>query len=63
MTPRIRLLFQLCSEIGLDRDDRIDLAEIMLNRDVPSFLDLDESEVCRLLDALRGWAFVQHLRS
>lgn len=62
VTPTMRLLFQLCDEAGLDRQDRLDLAEIMLNRDVPTFTDLSEDEVGRLLDALRGWAYICHLR-
>jgi hypothetical protein len=59
----MRLLFQLCSEIGLDRDDRLELAEILLQRDVPTFTDLTDDEVGRLLDAVRGWQYVQHLRN
>lgn len=62
VSPTMRLLFQLCDEARLDRQDRIDLAEIMLQRDVASYLDLEEAEVARLLDALRGYQYVSHLR-
>jgi len=61
MTPRHRLAFTLADEIGLTRDDRLDLAEILLRRDVASWSDLDEAELSRLLDALHGWIYVNAL--
>jgi hypothetical protein len=48
---------------GLTRDDRLELAEILLRRDVASWKDLDENQLVRLLDALEGFALVNHLRT
>jgi hypothetical protein len=58
-----RLMFQLCTEAKLGRDQRLALAEVLLNQDVASFRDLEPHHVERLLDALRGWSYIQHLRN
>jgi hypothetical protein len=58
-----RLLFQLCDEAGLGRPQRLELAEVLLNQDVASYRDLEAHHVERLLDALRGWSYIQHLRN
>jgi hypothetical protein len=47
----------------LTRDDRIELARVLLWRDITSWKDLDEAQLDRLLDALEGYALVSHLRS
>jgi hypothetical protein len=56
-----RLLFKLCDEVGLERPERLELAEVLLNADVESFKHLDDAQVGRLLDALRGFVYVTHL--
>lgn len=53
----------LAAEYGLDRDDRLSLAQMLLHRDVTSWKDLDDAQVCRVLDALEGAQLVGHLRS
>jgi len=54
-TPQYRKLMKLCDEIGLSRDERLELATIMLRRDVASFSDLDEEQVARMLDVVEGY--------
>jgi len=44
-------LFQRCKELGLNRQERIDVAQLLLCRDINSFDDLDEEQIGRLLDA------------
>lgn len=56
-----RLAFVLASEAGLTRDDRLDLAEVLLRRDVGSWKELDVDDLARLLDALKGYQFIAHL--
>lgn len=56
------LAFQLADECGLSRADRIELAEVLLRRDVGSWKELDDFQMGRLIDAMRGWQYVEHLR-
>lgn len=53
-TPQRRKLYLLVSELGLNRIERLEIAEYLLRRDVSSFDSLDEDEVLRMLDALNG---------
>jgi hypothetical protein len=62
-TAARRLLFKLCDECGLDRDERLELAEVLLNTDVVSYKHLDQEQVGRLLDALRGYQYVARLHA
>jgi len=52
---RRRKLFALADEIGLDRDERLELAKAMLWRDIESWKHLSDTQVDRLLDALEGY--------
>lgn len=47
---------------NLTREDRLQLAEVLLWRDVASWKTLSEPELCRVLDALEGYALITHLR-
>ncbi len=60
-TARQRKLFLLAKEIGLRREERIDLAQIVLRRDIVSWKELDDAQVCRMLDALEGYQYVVEL--
>lgn len=51
----------LCDEIGLRVEDRIELACVILRRDISGFHQLDDAQVLRLLDALEGYEKVSHL--
>lgn len=53
-TRRRRKLFMNCDLLGLTDEERIELACIILRRDIESFSDLDDAQVCRMLDATEG---------
>jgi len=58
---RRRKLFVLADEIGLTRDERIELARVMLWRDIVSWKSLSDSQVDRMLDALEGFEKVSEI--
>jgi len=58
-----RRLFVWADDLGLNRDERIALAEYLLRRDIQSWKDLTEEQVCRLLDACEGHALIETLIS
>ncbi len=60
---RRRKLFLCAHGCGLTRQERIDLAEYLLRRDVSSWKSLTEAEVGRLLDAFEGHALIAFLLS
>lgn len=66
-TSQFKKLMLLCDEIfGTDeaaREDRLELAEYLLRRDVTTFNDLDPAQVCRMLDACEGYQLIEHLKS
>ena len=51
----------LVAEIGLTRDERIDLSQMILRRDITSWKDLDDTQVTRMLEALEGYLLVSAL--
>ena len=57
-----RKMFHLAAELGLDRDERIELTQYLLRRDIESWKDLTAAQVDRVLDALEGahlvWALI-----
>lgn len=57
----MRKLRLRADEIGLSRDERIDLAQYVLRRDITSWADLDHDQVMRLLDCLEGYELVSEL--
>lgn len=60
-SPARRKLFKIAGDIGLTREERLELASYLLRRDLRSWGDLDESQVMRLLDALEGYELVAAL--
>lgn len=58
---RRRKLFRYAKTFGMSREERLDLSEIILRRDIPSWDDLNSTEVSRLLDAFEGAALIMHL--
>lgn len=60
MLARLQILAKGC---GLSRDDRLDLAHVILGREVESWSELSLGEAKRLTDALEGFAFVVHLQA
>lgn len=61
-TIKLRKAMHLVDLYELTRQDRIDLAQYLLRRDITSWTELDEAQLCRLLDALEGYGLVTHLR-
>lgn len=60
-SPRRRKLFAVARGLGLRDDERIELAQYLLRRDITSWKDLTEEQVCRLLDACEGYELVSTL--
>jgi hypothetical protein len=58
---RRRKLFHLADLVGLSREERIELAQIMLRRDITSWKQLDDDQIVRMLDALEGYEKVKFL--
>jgi hypothetical protein len=48
-------------EIGLTRDERLELASYVLRRDVATWRTLSDEQVWRMLDALEGYELVHRL--
>lgn len=53
-----RRVFAICSQFGLSRADRLELAEVMFDRNVGSYSELGPIEITRLRDALEGAAII-----
>ncbi len=58
---RRRKVYMLAKQLRLSREDRLQLAEVLLWRDVPSWSALTDDEIARLLDAFEGYALIAHL--
>lgn len=58
-----RLLFVRAGELGLNRDERIELANYLLrpHEDITSWAQLDAVQAHRLLDAMEGYVLVTNL--
>lgn len=54
IAARRRKLHAFADEYGLSRDERIEFAEYLLRRDITSWNQLTDVQVCRLLDAFEG---------
>ena len=61
IVARRRKLWVLTKEIGLCKEERIELTQYLLRRDITSWVGLDDGQVCRLLDALEGYQLVRDL--
>ena len=57
-SPQRRKLYQLASDRGLSRVERIEIARYLLRRDITSFDSLDDDQVLRMLDAFEGTLLV-----
>ena len=56
-----RKVMAQCSAFGLTDGDRYDFATVVLDRNVNSYNDLTAAELCRLVDAHNGGAYLMHL--
>ena len=50
------------NELTLDRADRLELAQMVLYKDVRTWKDLSEGDLCRVNDALSGYVYVTVLK-
>jgi hypothetical protein len=57
---RIKMM-AVAREIGLTRDERIELAQYLLRRDITSWKQLTDEQVNRMLDCLEGFELITHL--
>lgn len=48
-------------EIGLTRDERLELASYILRRDVTTWKTLSDEQVWRMLDALEGFELIHQM--
>lgn len=66
-SEQLRKLFLLCDEIfgkgDQARQQRLELAEYLLRRDISTFDDLDPAQVLRMLDVCEGYQLISHLKS
>jgi hypothetical protein len=53
----------LAAEFDMTRDERIELAQYLLRRDITSWKQLTDAQVGRLLDALEGAQLILQLIS
>ena len=60
-TRQRRKLHAVIDEVGLERDERMELAQFLLRRDVRSYDDLEDDQVSRLLDACEGYQLISQL--
>ena len=54
-------MWVLTREIGLNDDQRLELASYLLRRDILTWTHLDEAQIGRMLDALEGAILVAEL--
>ena len=58
---RRRKLMASAKEVGLTREERIELAQYILRRDITTWKTLDDDQVLRLLDAFEGFHLIVEL--
>lgn len=58
-----RAMFAMANDLGLERQDRIDLAEMILERDCTTWGDLSFEEASKLLTAMNGYVLIRHLKT
>lgn len=61
--PMRRAMFAMAKECQLERQDRLDLAEMVLERDVTTWGDFSFEEAAKLLTAMNGYIYIRHLRT
>lgn len=52
----------ICGKFSLDRQDRLEVAQVLLDRNLDSFNDLSPAELSRVRDALEGAVLVAHIQ-
>ena len=59
---RLAFVFHACRAFGLTRQDRLEVATVVLDRNIDSFKQLGPTDVARLTDAMRGAVTVASIR-
>jgi hypothetical protein len=62
-TVKLKKAMWYADAYDLDRQERLELSEMILRRDVESWKSLTEEELVRVLDALEGFGLISHLRN
>lgn len=62
-SPRRKKMYTVAKEIGLTREERVELARYLLRRDLSSWSELDEDQEVRILDAMEGWLLIETLNA
>lgn len=57
-----RSVFASCAAFGLSRGERLEVAAVILNREVDSFVALGPRELARLRDAFDGAVLVANIQ-
>lgn len=60
-SARVRKLFCVAKEIGLDDEERIALSTYLLRRDMTTWKGLTDEQASRLLDAVEGFQLISEL--
>lgn len=58
----MRALQVRAKQCGLSREERLELAEVILRRDVTTWRGLTLREAQRLMDAMEGFGYIAHLQ-
>jgi hypothetical protein len=58
---RRRKAYMVAHDLGLTRDERLELASYILRRDITTWKGLDDFQISRLLDAMEGAELIRHL--
>lgn len=61
--PMRKAMHALARELELTRADRLDLAEMVLERDIESWGELSWDDAIKLLTAMNGYIYIRHLRT
>lgn len=60
-SPQWRKLMACATELNMTREERIDLAQMALRRDITSWKQLSDEQVVRLLDHFEGHHLLNEL--
>lgn len=58
----LQAIFAICNRFSLTRGDRLEVATVLLDRNLDSFKDLSPVEAGRVRDALEGAVLVAHIQ-
>lgn len=59
-TVKRKQAFAMAKELRYTREERLELAEMLLKRDCASWESLSEADIARLVDAMEGFALIHH---